>query len=299
MFRSVSANGSSRSEIVRHTWLDKESEGTHEAIFRAGSHLHRPLARCGKVRAQRRDGVRRFDIGLILCGTHRPLKRGSSCGIDIEASVLPNTVGQSERKPYVIDPLLFLNAPFVEGAFKLRIQARVAHAGAEEPPLTQLLAHRKAHRHGTLVAFRLIEILQVLRRVDVVEQKTVQLRLFKRVQQRTVGHEIVRKLLQRMDFASHPSVGMICEREIIELDGRIGRSCGRSSTEIHSPRIVLASNRGGDMNIHCQLSIGDWGDDSRQRNGVAALRQIGKRSGERGKSETICDEWRGRLRLHR
>lgn len=140
MFRSVSANGSSRSEIVRHTRFDKESEGTHEAIFRAGSHLHRPLARCGKVRAQRRDGVRRFDIGLTLCGAHRPLKGGSSCGIDIEASVLPNTVGQSERKPYVIDPLSFLYAPFVESTFKLRVQTRVAHSGAEEPPLPELFS---------------------------------------------------------------------------------------------------------------------------------------------------------------
>ena len=128
----------------------------------------------------------------------------------------------------------------MEGAFKLRIQARVAHAGAEEPPLTQLLAHRKAHRHGTLVAFRLIEVLHVLRRVDVVEQKTVQLRLFERVQQRTVGHEIVRKLLQRMDFAPHPSIGVVSERKIVETNGRIRRIGAGSTTEIHCPRVRLA-----------------------------------------------------------
>ena len=146
---------------------------------------------------------------------------------------------------------------------------------------------------------RLIEVLCAPLGERVVVQHAVELCPFERVEQRLVGCKIVRKFLPRMYFASHSSVGVICEGEIIELDGRIGRSCGRSSSEIHSPRIVLASNRGGDMNIHRQLSIGDWDDDSRQCKGVAALRQIGKRSGERGKSETICGVWRGRLPLHR
>ena len=277
MFRTISAHRCSRSEIVRHTGFDKEREGAHDTIFHAGSQLYRPLARSREVRAQRRHGVGRFDVGLLQRGAHRPFEGGSARGVDIEAPFAPNAVGEPQRHAQIINPLLFLNTPFVEGAFKLRIQARVAHAGAEEPPLAQLLAHRKTHRHGTLVAFRLIEILHVLRRVDVVEQKTVQLRLFERVEQRTVGHEIVRKLLQRMDFAPHPSIGVVSERKIVETNGRVRRIGTGSTAEIHCPRVILArskreiaNGRGGRAGL---LPVeGVWGGET-----VAVARQGGKR----------------------
>ena len=277
MFRTISAHRCSRSEIVRHTGFDKEREGAHDAIFHAGSQLYRPLTRSREVSSQRRHGVGRFDVGLLQRGAHRPFEGGSARRVDIEAPFAPNAVGEPQRHAQIINPLLFLNAPFVEGAFKLRIQARVAHAGAEEPPLTQLLAHRKAHRHGTLVAFRLIEILQVLREVDVVEQKTVQLRLFERVQQRTVGHEIVRKLLQRMDFASHPSIGVVSERKIVETNGRIRRIGAGSTAEIHRPRVRLArsereiaNGRGDRANLFPVEGV--WRGET-----VAVARQGGKR----------------------
>ena len=127
------------------------------------------------------------------------------------------------------------------------------------------------------MAFRLIEILQVLRRVDVVEQKTVQLRLFERVQQRTVGHEIVRKFLQRMDFASHPSIGVVSERKIVETNGRIRRIGAGSTAEIHCPRVRLArcereiaNGRGDRANLFPVEGV--WRGET-----VAVARQGGKR----------------------
>ena len=74
--------------------------------------------------------------------------------------------------------------PFVESTFKLRVQTRVAHSGAEIPPLSELFSHRKSHCHGALMPLRLIEVWYAPLVGCIVVQHAVELCPFERVEQR-------------------------------------------------------------------------------------------------------------------
>lgn len=166
---------------------------------------------------QRKCRVCRDNELLVERTTNGDVKCYAAGGVNLKASAVSDTVGQSQRNAHVVYLLRLFQCSLVILAFKLGGQPCIGATGAESPVGVQLLVERNSERTRAVMASHLSLSRKAIAVHGLIERYLIHLCPLHGIHQGFVSIHVVEVVVPCVQLRHGTSIGVVYDREIIQF----------------------------------------------------------------------------------